>query len=320
MIEFAELLADAGTLEANKTIAEQINESPGEFLEFLDYLFKDCNDINTKHRILNIVDHFIPRLAIMTVNLAIHDDDDRIRVRGLQAAYRLRIDSLNEQVAAILNNQMQPFECRKWSIHILGSTDSASYAALLRRFARMKSENVNLRKEAIFAMTGIVSDETIGSLCALLGDPDVEIRRSVAWSLNSIQSPDSINCLLAALEDDDEEVRDWAIRGLRDMDDTRALEKLSRALLQSPQNEQVRMIQLVVEKRSEVILRTIATLLDSDSTDVRRVSAWAMGVSPYPPAVSSLRGLLDDKDEEVRSYARIALIRSGGIDPSDLQI
>jgi HEAT repeat protein len=138
--------------------------------------------------------------------------------------------------------------------------------------------------------------------------------------LNSIQSPESINCLLAGLDDVDEEVRDWSIRALRDMDDTRALEKLSEALLRSPPAEQVRMIRLIVERRSDVILRAIVTLLDSESTAVRRVAAWAMGVSPYPPAVPSLRALLDDADEEVRSYAKVALIRSGGIDPSDLQI
>ena len=319
MSEFAGLLTEVGTLEANKAVAEHINSNPDDFLAFVEHLF-GTSDYTTKNQILNIVDHFASKLAIVTVNLAMNDENNQIRVRGLQAAYRLRIDSLNELVATILNDQTQPFESRKWSIHILGSTDSASYAALLRRTARSKSESVELRNEAIFALTRIVSDETMGLLCALLGDSVVEIRRSVAWSLNTIQSPDSINCLLAALEDEDEEVRDWAIRALRDMDDTRALEKLSEALLQSSHSEQVRMIQLIVERRSEVILRAIVTLLDSDSIDVRRVAAWALGVSPYPPAVPSLRVLLDDEDEEVQSYARIALIRSGGIDSSDLQI
>ncbi len=61
-------------------------------------------------------------------------------------------------------------------------------------------------------------------------------------------------------------------------------------------------------------------LLGSQDTHVRRIAAWALGVSPYPPAVPSLKELLNDEDEEVRDYARIALIRSGGLDPTDLKL
>jgi hypothetical protein len=320
MTEFIDLLAEKKTPESNKVIAAQINENPTEFIGFLKSTFEVAGSDDRKHRILDIIDYFSPKLVIATVQHAIMDESERIRVRGLQAAYRLRVDSLNNEIAAILNDSTQVFNARKWSIHILSSTDPESYSRLLREIARFGEKDLDLRKEAIFALTKIVSDETIGLLCILLGDSEVEIRKSSAWALNSIQSPESINCLLAGLDDVDEEVRDWSIRALRDMDDTRALEKLSEALLRSPPAEQVRMIRLIVERRSDVILRAIVTLLDSESTAVRRVAAWAMGVSPYPPAVPSLRALLDDADEEVRSYAKVALIRSGGIDPSDLQI
>ena len=165
-----------------------------------------------------------------------------------------------------------------------------------------------------------MNDKTLGTLYTLLGNSDIEIRQSGAWALSNIGSPDSINCLLAALDDEDELVRDWAIRGLRDMDDTRALQGLADTIHTSPPKEQVRMIRLVIERKSEVILRAIVELLSSQDIPVRRTAAWALGVSPYPPAVPSLKELLDDEDEEVCSYARIALIRSGGLDPSDLQL
>jgi len=80
------------------------------------------------------------------------------------------------------------------------------------------------------------------------------------------------------------------------------------------------MIRLVIERKSEVILRAVVELLGSQDIHVRRTAAWALGVSPYPPAVPSLKELLNDEDEEVRDYARIALIRSGGLDPTDLQL
>jgi HEAT repeat protein len=80
------------------------------------------------------------------------------------------------------------------------------------------------------------------------------------------------------------------------------------------------MIRLVVERRSEVILRAIAELLGSQELDVRRTAAWALSVSPYPPAVPSLKTLLDDQDEQTRDYARVALIRSGGLDSAELAL
>ena len=80
------------------------------------------------------------------------------------------------------------------------------------------------------------------------------------------------------------------------------------------------MIRLVVERKSEIILRAITELLSSDDVEVLRVAAWAIGVSPYPPAVPAIRDLMEHEDEQVRHYAKVAFVRSGGIDPSDLQL
>ena len=217
-------------------------------------------------------------------------------------------------------NKEEEFEVRKWALHILGSSDPEYYYGQIVKITRDNSEDVNIRKEAIFALTQIVNDKILGTLCTLLGNSDVEIRQSGAWALSNIGSSDSINCLLAALDDEDESVRDWAIRGLRDMDDTRALQGLADAIHTCPPKEQVRMTRLVIERKSEVILRAVVELLGSEDIHVRRIAAWALGVSPYPPAVPSLKELLDDEDEEVRDYARIALIQSGGLDPTDLKL
>jgi hypothetical protein len=305
--------------EARRTTAEEVNQNPERFLALLDSVFGN-EESEAKNRILDLVDLYSTRLALVVVERAIRDTDSRITVRGLQAAYRLRVDSLNSIIEELLLDEEQDFEIRKWALHILGKTDPRSYGRTIRRTARDVAEHPDLRKEAVFALTETPDDENLGLLCALLGDSDPEIRQSVAWALSDISSVDTINCLLAALEDDDETVRDWGIRGLRDMDDARALEKLSDALIRNSPEEQVRMVRLVVEKRSEVIQRAIVVLLDSASSEVRRVAAWAMGVSPYPPAVPSLKALLEDPDEEVRDYARVALIRSGGLDPSDLRL
>jgi len=312
------LLQIRGTPKERREVVEYIQVHPEEFERVLDIAFSKKDEL--KQSLLDLVDELSSAQMVQVIERAILDDEAQIRKRGLQAAYRTRVDSLNVCVAEILLNKKEDFDTRKWALHILGSTDPEYYSNQIVRITRNSLEDVNIRKEAIFALTHIVNDKTLGTLCALLGDINAEIRRSGAWALSNIGSSDTINCLLAALDDDDEEVRDWAIRGLRDMNDIRALQGLADAIHTGTPKEQVRMTRLVIERKSEVILRVIVELLDSSDINVRRTAAWALGVSPYPPAVPSLKELLDDVDDEVRNYARIALIRSGGLDPTDLRL
>ena len=315
----SELLNDLQDSSKRREVAEYICSHPDEFTILLTQVF-DSTDIqkrNVKIQLCSIVDLLSPRQILQTLEYALSDTDSGVRVQGLRAVYRVRIESLNSRILEILNDDAEEFEVRKWAIHILAFTDPQKYGRFLRKFARNSGIEVNLRKEAIFALTNVADDESIGALCALLGDYDANVRESGAWALSKIGSPASVNCLLAALEDESERVRDWAIRGLRDLDDTRALQGLADAMHHGIPEEQIRVIRLTVEKRSEVILRAIAELLVSPHVEVRRTAAWAMGVSPYPPAMSSLENLVNDKDEKVRDYAKMALIRLGKIDPTD---
>jgi hypothetical protein len=317
-----ELIADIKTPDKRREVVEYINAHPDEFGVVLDSVFTGTSDdkVQSKLHILDLIDFLSAKLAVQVIERVIVDSDSRIKVRGLQAAYRIRIDSLNPQLVDILADPEEEFEVRKWVVHILGSTDSAGYGRILRKTARDIHEDVNLRKETVFALTKVPDDETLGTLCALLGDSNVEMRESGAWALSNMSAPESINCLLAALEDESEVVRDWVIRGLRDMDDAKALQGLADVMARVSSNEQVRMIRLVVERKSEIILRAITELLSSEDVEVLRVAAWAIGVSPYPPAVPVLRDLLEHEDEQVRDYAKVALVSSGGIDTSDLQL
>jgi len=318
-----ELIGETRTANHLREVADYISSHPEEFTETITEVFAGNapgDMIDFKHRFLDVVDFLPHKYSIPILERSVNDSDSRVKIRSLQAAYRTRVESLNSQVLKILEDTDEEFEVRKWAVHILGSNDSRNYGKVLRRLARDSTDDIRVRKEAVYALTKVLDDESIGALCALLGDSEVEIRRSGAWALSSIKSPESICCLLAALEDDDEGVRDWSIRALRDMDDSRALQGLADAISRSDSNEQVRLVRLVIERRSEIILRAIAELLLSDDVDVRRAAAWAMGVSPYPPAAAGLRSLTNDVDEQVRDYAKTALIRLGGIDPSDLRL
>ncbi len=318
-----EKLAGVEDAEHRRELAEYVINNPEEFKVAVSRIFElseEKNIINLKYRLLGLIDLLPSKIAIPVLEKAIADKDNTTRVRGLQAVYRTRVDSLNEDVTRILTDTEEEFEARKWAVHILGSSDPRNYGQTLRRLAKNREEDIRVRKEAVYALTKVTDDETIGALCALLGDPLVELRRSGAWALSSISSPESVHCLLAALEDPDEEVRDWSIRALRDMDNARALQGLADTIARVEPNEQVRMIRLVIEKRSEIILRAIAELLTSEDLDVKRVAAWAMGVASYPPAAGTLRTLVNDPDEQTRDYAKMALLRLGEVDPSDFKL
>ena len=251
----SELFQIDNPLERRQEIIEYIEQNSNEFEKVMNRAFEEKNEL--RNTILDLIDQLSSTLAIKVIKQAISDSDSRIKVRGLQAAYRTMVDTLNDDVFSILSDTNEPFEARKWALHILGSTDPDYYSQQIVKIARNSGEDISLRKEAIYALTKIVNDKTLGTICTLLGDSNVEIRQSGAWALSNVGSPDSISCLLAALDDEDELVRDWAIRGLRDMDDSRALQGLADAIRIASPAEQVRMIRLVIEKRSEVILRTV---------------------------------------------------------------
>ncbi|MHA1958805.1 MAG: HEAT repeat domain-containing protein [Candidatus Thorarchaeota archaeon] len=318
MIPLLNRLKNSKSRTERRQAAEHINSHPDEFEHLVTHVFDDeSSSIEDKQIVLDYVDFIAHANAVIVLVNALKDKEPQVRVAGLQAAYRVRMESMNSEIQEILEDGTEVFDARKWAIHILAAVDPSGYGRVLRRIARNSEEQVNLRKEAVFALTNIGDDESLGALCALLGDSEKLIRVSSAWSLSRIGSPSSISCMLAALEDEEEEVRDWAVRGLRDMDDSQALQGLADAVKSAQVHEQTRLIQLLAEKRSEIILRAIAEMLLSSDSDVRRTAAWAMGVSPYPPAASSLEQLLQDSDEQTRDYAKTALMMLGRIDPTD---
>ncbi|MEM2141663.1 MAG: HEAT repeat domain-containing protein [Candidatus Thorarchaeota archaeon] len=304
-----DLVASIGQKVTRTEAADYVNAHSSLFQKSLEIIWSKKGTREFKHGILNILDLMDPVLARMSVKLALQDSDPSVRLEALHVAYRGKIESLSQCFVEVLEDCNRVFEERKWALHILASVDPKRYGSLIRTVARNCNEDVMLRVEALYAMTIDPDELDIGLLCASLGDPDARIRRAGAWALCRIASPDSVVSLLAALEDTDDEVRDWSIRALRAINSPRALQGLADAMKRAAPAEQARLIRLVLENRSEVLLRMIAQLLESTDASVRRMAAWALSVTPYPPAEGKLVSLLDDSDSQVRDYARLALNR-----------
>ncbi len=280
-------------------------------MEFVEAVFgsDDAHYHQHRLRLLRLVDFLDSKSGHKIVLHALQDSSSEIRVRGLQAAYRIHDNSPDLHVADLLLSDEEPFNVRKWAVHLLSLSSSSEAQRILRFMARDQSVPLELRVEAIYAMTNSVDDRAIGTLCTLLGDSHPEVRQSSAWALAKISAPSSIMCLLAALEDSSDSVREWAARALLGMHSAHALQCLVDALHQAEPNEQIRLIRILVADRSDFVLRAIAQLLCSDDVRVRRHAAWAMGVARFAPSAPLLQELIDDEDDQVRRYAVVALRR-----------
>ncbi|MFW9850470.1 MAG: hypothetical protein ACFFF4_15160, partial [Candidatus Thorarchaeota archaeon] len=153
-------------MRKRREIAEHLDSEPNEFESLLEEIFHAPEDIDTEERalVLNLLDFLNDRLAISVIQRALIYPDAKVRVKGLQAAYRRQVDSLNNKIEEILRNSEEIFTIRKLAIHILGSTDPTSFGRLLRNIMKNDDEDIELRKEAIFALTNNPSNETVGAL------------------------------------------------------------------------------------------------------------------------------------------------------------
>ena len=119
--ELSELLLKGTSPERTSEIVEYIHNHPKEFEQVLNAAFS--KQANLKQPLLDLADFLNGTLMVQIIEKSIMDDDIQIRKRGLQAAYRTRVDSLNLYVVEILSNPKEEFDAREWALHILGSTD-----------------------------------------------------------------------------------------------------------------------------------------------------------------------------------------------------
>jgi HEAT repeat protein len=183
---------------------------------------------------------------------------------------------------------------------------------------------------------------------ALRRDRDASVREMAAWSLaDADHSPVAIEALVAALRGDaDKDVRETAVWSLGNIGDRSSADALAAAL--SDQNPEIR-------KRAAWALgntnlrqapRQLIAMLSDKDPDVREITAWALFQIEDPSAISgleaalsrepdkelqiayiralaavgeksvdALRGLLESKDQEIRTIAVMALAGGNATGP-----
>jgi HEAT repeat protein len=176
--------------------------------------------------------------------------------------------------------------------------------------ALRRDSNAGVREMAAWALGEGDDRNTTGTAAltaALRSDADVKVRATAAWALGQVGDESSTESLAAALSDSDESVRmraGWALGRV-------SPRQAPRALVAMLQNRDPRMRELTawalyeIEDPSTAPALNAALKTESDKNlQIAYIRALAaMGEK----SVDALRGLLESKDQQVRSMAIRAL-------------
>jgi len=263
-----------------------------------------------------------------TVQQAIHSGMTTGMKVGMSAGQSALIAMLGKQAAG-KDTDERPALLAK----ILATDTSAS----LRRIAAWGLQDYADRQVAAEALAK-----------ALRGDRDASVREMAAWSLaDANRSPVAIEALVAALRGDaDKDVRETAVWSLGNIGDRSSADALAAALSdQSPEIRKRAAWALGNSNLRQAPRQLIAMLSDKDP-EVREITAWALFQIEDPSAISgleaalsheqdkelqiayiralaavgeksvdALRGLLESKDQEIRTIAVKALAGGNATGP-----
>lgn len=181
--------------------------------------------------------------------------------------------ALMSQCGTETNEQIQTSLCE--ALGVIG--DPRALPALL---AALREETAS-KSSVVEALGNLGDTNAVAELRPLLGDGDREVRRKTAEALGQIGGPACVPELMRVAEQDyAAEVRLGACAALGMFGDAQAQEVIIRALPQLGNN--------------------------------RQEAVWALGHVGDTNAISTLAGLLDDKERETRFAAAYALAEIGG--------
>ena len=157
---------------------------------------------------------------------------------------------------------------------------------------------------------GRESDErALNGLLIALDDADRSVRLAAAQGLGGLEDPRAVEALSRALvSDENVEVRRMAAWALGEIEDARAVPALSQAL-RSDKDDEVRKTSAwaLGEIESATAVEALGAALKDSSPEVRKTAVWALGEIESPNAVPHLLPFLRDESAEIRAQAAWAL-------------
>lgn len=178
----------------------------------------------------------------------------------------------------------------------------------------LKDPDDGVRMGAGYALR-MLEEGAVVPLCAALGDVDAEVRLRATEILFDVGDERAIEPLITLLMDDDPDVRSAAARTLGHIGDARAVDPLVTAMILDPglpgyPDGSTGVQQAIAEALAEIGAPAVESLiicLDDGDINVRRWSAYGLGIIGDARAVERLIQSLHDEDPIVRANAAEAL-------------
>lgn len=188
-----------------------------------------------------------------------------------------------------------------------------------RMVADLKSENWQIRYEALRLLSQLGGAEHSPAIVPLLNDPESLIRRTAATVVGEFKETRAIEPLLALLRDSDLTVRAAAASALGVIGDHRAATGLLAALKTTTDaTVSLEIASALAKLKNTQAVPVLLEMMRTPNWTARAQVARILGPFRDQRAVAPLVAALDDPSAVVRYYARQSLVQIGVTSPGEL--
>ena len=231
----------------------------------------------------------------------IKDQDMRIRQDAVDGILELCDAEIIPDVLNLLGDE--DVNVRRCAVEILNKlSDPRAGDALIQA---IKDSDWWVRQIATDTLAEMKGEVVIRSFIGLAQENDVNLRRCVVEFFNQVPDPMALDTLIKMLDDEDWWVRDKAVIALGKLKNPKAVAHLEKLIHDEETKGTVPAA--LAEIGGEQVLGPLMKFLKEDQKRVRLAAIKAFGALRADAAVTELKSLLWDSDEDVRAEASKAL-------------
>lgn len=177
--------------------------------------------------------------------------------------------------------------------------------------ANLKSPIARTRQDAASALGKSRRREAVTHLAALVRDPDEKVRLEVVRALRELRDLSAVPALVTAMGDGDPKIREESIGTLVELYAERERTSTVGRFLELFSDEDERASLLPFASVDPSVHKALATALRDEESDIRRESAYALGILDGTVALRDLIAALQDPEPDVRAAAATAIGKMG---------
>ncbi len=283
----ARMLTEDQDPEVRRAVLYALGElDPDAALPVLATHFRSETDPEVRRHMLWVMAEAGDASALPAVESALGDSDPEVRKAALAAMTEIgTADVVPLLVRALDDPEPENQRMAVFALAEVADSDDPSDTAVNGLVRAARSDDPEVRKAAIMALSEVESEAAIPALAAATTDADPEVRRHAIWALAESDAPEATPVLTRATGDSDPEVRRFALHALAERGDAVSVDIMARSL-------------------------------EDEDPEVRRAALMALAESGRPEAIPAMGRALNDEDPEVRRMAIWGLAEAGDVDPS----